>query len=132
MLTLAKPPPAVVAKVILVDDDPAVRSALIFAFSFDDFEVEAFDSAEALLAAGVTDADCLVIDYRLPGLDGFHLIEQLRQRGLSTPAVLITTQPKPATKARAALLGVALIEKPLLTDELVEAIRGLVGRAPSA
>jgi two-component system response regulator FixJ len=126
MLTLAEPPPTELARVFLVDDDPAVRSALIFAFSFDGFEVEAFDTAEALLAADVRGADCLVIDYRLPGLDGLELIEQLREHGVSTPVVLITSQPKLAIKAHAASLGVSLIEKPLLTDELVETIRGLL------
>jgi len=116
------------ARVLVVDDDPAVRSALSFAFGVDGFDVESFDSAESLLEAGVAEADCLVVDYRLPGRDGLELVDQLRREGSRTPAVLITSQPRAAVKARADAMNIYVVEKPLLSDDLIETIRGIVGR----
>jgi len=109
--------------VVLVDDDPAVRAALAFALEIDGFAVQTFADAEAALDTDMGGASCLVLDYRLPGQNGLDLLERLRAGGADTPAVLITSQPKIAVRQRAAALGARLVEKPLLNDDLVEAVR---------
>ena len=117
-----------VPRILLVDDDPAIRASLRFSLELEGYEVATFAAAEDLLASPhVAGSDCLVLDYRLPGMDGLELIEQLRRRGVTIPAILITTTPSRRVRARAAALDAQLIEKPLLCDGLTAAIRDLCG-----
>ena len=111
--------------VFLVDDDPAVAHAVQFSFDLEGIEVRSFSDAESLLASGDLPQDgCLVLDYHLPGADGLELLARLRARGVRMPAVLITTNPRAHLSTRAASAGVPIIEKPLLTDALLSAVRG--------
>ena len=117
-----------VPRILLVDDDPAIRASLRFSLELEGYEVATFAAAGDLLAAPqISASDCLVIDYRLPGMDGLELVEVLRGRGVTLPAILITTTPSRRVRARAAALGAPLIEKPLLCDGLTAAIRVLCG-----
>jgi len=110
--------------VLIVDDDAAVRASLKFALEVEGFAVEMFRSAEELLASPVpASTACLVVDYRLPVMDGMELVAALRARGVATPAILITTNPPPKVRHRASEEGLAIVEKPLLGDTLAEAIR---------
>lgn len=115
--------------VLLVDDDPSVLSSIVFALEVEDLRVEAFASGEAVLATdGPRDFACVVIDQRLPGMDGLTLLARLRGSGLLAPAILITTNPSRWLKQRVKEDGAWLIEKPLLRDSLTAAIRQLVCR----
>lgn len=111
-------------RVVLVEDDHALLGALSFALDTEGYEVQGFDTAEAALADNFS-AACLIIDYRLPVATGLDLLERFRARGGKTPAILITSQPTQFITHYAALLGAELIEKPLLSDDLVEAVRRL-------
>ena len=116
---MASPQPTIV----VVDDDKAVRSALTFAFELDGFRVEAHASGEALCAAGVPSRGCLVLDYELPGMNGLDLLRRLRAQAVALPAVLITTQPKRAVRLEAAAAGVPIVEKPLMSNALLECVQ---------
>jgi FixJ family two-component response regulator len=117
---------------ILVDDDASVLSALKFAFEVEGFDVRAYANGESLLSeAHIPEFGCLILDYKLPGLNGLQLLSRLRSRRVTLPAVLITT-PEPAVVAKAAAAGVPIVEKPLLTSALLDTVRGLLnghGRA---
>lgn len=116
--------------ICIVDDDPALRNALAFEFSTQGFAVQEFADGDAILdRAGLPEADCLVVDHRLPGRDGLFLIEALRSRGLSAPAILITSNPGALLRQRCDCLGVALIEKPLIEDDLSNAVAGALAKA---
>lgn len=111
-------------RIILVDDDAAVRSALEFLLELEGYAVETFESAEALAARGLVAAgQCLVVDYHLPGIDGLSLLMIVRDLGIDIPAVVVTSDPSPHLRRRAASLGAAVVEKPLLSDDLSNAIR---------
>lgn len=113
----------------VVDDDPAVLASLTFSLELEGFEVESFESGETLIArTGSEKPACLVIDYRLPGIDGLSLLRRLRERGEVCPAVIITSNPSRAVRQRTTDSGAVLIEKPLLTDCLTAAIRQLVSK----
>ena len=117
--------------ICVVDDDDAVRRALEFALDLEGFAVETYASGEALLLRTQTDEPaCLVIDERLPGVSGFDTLRQLRARHLGVPAILITSHPKPAIRAAAAAAGVPILEKPLLGETLVSAIREAIETRP--
>jgi FixJ family two-component response regulator len=119
----------------LVDDDPSVCASLQFSLELEGFRVETFESAEELLARDdLADHACLVLDYRLPGIDGLTLLDLLRARGETCPAVVITSNPTRKVRERTGKAGAVLIEKPLLTNGLTAAIRVLLdtGYGPSS
>ncbi len=121
-------------KILLVDDDPAVRAALAFSLELEGFLIETFHCGEDL--EGKTDfpeSGCLVLDYRLPGMDGLSLLKALRGRGVDLPAVLITSAPGRDVRNRAAEAGAFIVEKPLLCDALTAAVTaGLTAQAKAA
>lgn len=109
--------------VALVDDDPAVRHALSFAFETTGIAVATFADAESALAAPGREAwRCLVLDQKLPRMSGLDLLEKLRAAGVVVPSILITTHPSRETRARASAAGVAIIEKPLLDNQLLREV----------
>lgn len=116
--------------VIVVDDDPAVCSSLKFSLELEGFSVRPFGSAAEFLKAGAADADCLVIDQRMPTMSGMELIAKLRAQNILTPAVLIVSQPNAAVTARAAKAGVPIVEKPFLGNALLDRIRQACQRKP--
>ena len=110
--------------ILLVEDDPAVVNALKFSLELEGFAVSAYADGETLLASRpLPEKGCLVLDYHLPGIDGLNLLEHLRAANVTLPAILITTNPRNAVRVRAALAGVQIIEKPLLTDALRDSVR---------
>lgn len=114
--------------VVLVDDDEAVAHALKFSLEMDGFTVQTYASAEALLTAGpFPERGCLVLDAHLPGIDGLELLARIRARNVTLPAVLVTTAPNAALRTRAAAAGTPIIEKPLMGDVLLDALRRAVG-----
>jgi len=119
--------------VILVDDDPAVRHSLAFVLGLEGYQVRTFATAGAMLAMDtVPDRSCLIIDYALPDLNGLELLAKLRTMGVSHPAILITSNPTPALRRRAAAALVPIVEKPLLSSSLTDAIRAAMGGGRSS
>jgi FixJ family two-component response regulator len=115
----------------LVDDDPAVRHALSFAFETAGLSVATFCDAEAALAAPDQQRwRCLVLDQRLPGASGLSLLHQLRAAGVTAPCFLITTHPSQDTRSRALAAGVEIVEKPLLDNQLLNKVRRVMAEAP--
>jgi FixJ family two-component response regulator len=77
--------------VFVIDDDESVRTSLATLLESDGYSVESFVSAaEFLMRAPNVGAACLVLDVRLPGLDGFALQRQLTERGRMEQIVFIT------------------------------------------
>lgn len=115
--------------VILVDDDPAVTHAMQFSFDLEGLDVRSFRDGESLLAVDdLPEKGCMILDHNLPGMDGLALLDRLRAAGVRLPAILITTNPRAALRNRAAAAGVPIIEKPLLTDALLMAVRKALAR----
>ncbi len=112
---------------LVVDDDAALLAALAFALGAEGYGVSAHGSAQAALEARMDRAPaCLVVDYRLPDMDGLALARALRRRGLCPPIVLITSHPDARCRARAEATGAVIVEKPLLGDALSQRIAGLL------
>jgi FixJ family two-component response regulator len=115
---------------ILVDDDPAVLSALKFSMEVEGYNVRAYADAESLLAErDFPFVGCLILDYRLPGMNGLQLLRELRRRRVTLPAVLITT-PEPKVVAEAAAAGVPVVGKPLLSSALLDTVGQLLKPQP--
>lgn len=111
--------------VLIVDDDAAVRASLKFALEVEGFQVKLYDRGAALLAdANLPERACLVIDYRMPDIDGIELIERLRHLNVTLPAILITVRATNQLRMMAQRLGLtAVLEKPMSDSVLVDSIR---------
>ncbi len=121
-----KVPPAPLT-VILLDDDDALRQALTFSLEIEGYRVEACRSGEQLVSRDLpARGACLLIDERLERLGGLDALEQLRRRGVTLPAILITSYADRQVRARARLFRAAVVEKPLLGDALLSQIRALL------
>lgn len=112
----------------VVDDDQAVCNALKFAFEIDGFFVRTYANSGELLA-DLPCGGCVIVDYNLPGLNGLELILELDRRQVHLPSFLITSNPSQSVRRRASAQGVAIIEKPLLGNQLAEAVRDSFVRA---
>jgi FixJ family two-component response regulator len=123
---MKKPQTAPVAKqvVLIIDDDPTVRSSLKFSLEVEGFTVRAYSSPhEFLNEADLPAKSCLLVDYYMPGMTGLELLARLRDRGVSIPAMIITGFANCALRDRIAAAGVPLIEKPFLANVWMERIR---------
>jgi FixJ family two-component response regulator len=111
--------------VCIVEDDAAVRNALKFALETEGLTVQVFDGAVSFLnERHMPPFGCLVVDYRMPVMDGLELTAALRERGLTTPTIMITGRSNKELRARAARLGIVeVIDKPLSDRDLVDTIK---------
>src|SRR5262245_27435145 len=113
--------------VLTVDDDPAVRSSLQFCLELEGFQVRTFASGSELLdEPNMPPSGCLVIDYRLPGMNGLELLAELRRRNVTLPAIVVTTHPSESIRGQTTTAGASLIEKPLLNEALFDSIRAIM------
>ena len=106
---------------VVVDDDEEVRTALRRLLRSMGHEVRVFASVEDYEACPVV-ADCLIVDLRLPGLNGFELLERLRLRGSSIPIVFITGDGGPSPSDTTAHAGTPSLAKPFDERDLIAAI----------
>jgi FixJ family two-component response regulator len=119
--------------VVLVDDDDALRQALRFSLEIEGYNIEACRTGEELLTVELPeDAACLIIDYRLAGLSGADALEELRRRGVTLPAILITSYANPLLRARARRAKAEVVEKPLVGDALLGRIHEILPLSPEA
>jgi FixJ family two-component response regulator len=110
--------------VVIVDDDAELLRALRFSLELDGLAVVTHLSGESLVPATLPrDNGCLVLDFRLPTVDGLELLDQLRRSDVTLPAILITSHASQVVRDRARAAGAVLVEKPLLGDALLSAIR---------
>jgi two-component system response regulator FixJ len=119
--------------VIIVDDDQAVREALQFALRLEGLCVHVHSGAAALLAdPDLNRAGCVVLDHRMPRLDGFAMIRNLQEHSPGLPTIMLTSRATPRDRARAAAAGVhSVLEKPLLDNVLMDNIRAALAATAS-
>ncbi|KCZ93394.1 response regulator [Hyphomonas johnsonii] len=119
--------PQTIGKLLLVDDNDAVRRSFSIMLRARGYSVETYRSGvEVLCNRVLPDVDCLLIDYKMPGIDGLELLGRLRCKGLLVPALMITGYISSTLEVRARAVGFAdIIEKPPPVDLLVERIQRL-------
>jgi two-component system nitrogen regulation response regulator NtrX len=103
------------ASVLIVDDEPGVRSALTGVLGDEGYSVAAVDSGEACLERIGREAfDVIVLDVWLPGLDGLATLARIRQRQLEAEVVMISGHGNVESAVRAIKMGAFdFVEKPL-------------------
>ena len=112
-------------RVVLVDDDHAVRESLRFSLQLDGLAVRTCDSGLTLLRDDdFMGADCLVLDYKMPDMDGFAVMAALATRNVTVPVILITAPVTERIRQQAKRAGAfSVLEKPLLNGILADHVR---------
>jgi two-component system response regulator FixJ len=111
--------------ILVVDDDPAVRDALKFSLELEDFQVHVCGNGEDLLAhPALQYSNCIVLDYKMPGMTGLDVLAKLAGLAISTPVIFITGPVTESIRDRAMRAGARLVlEKPMLDGILTDRIR---------
>ncbi len=125
---------SVPARVLLAEDDPAMRSMIAFALRRDGYEVcEVKDGNQLLkrladrMLRPTWDVDLVISDIRMPGKTGLDVLAGLRKADWSMPVILITAFGDEAVHDEAKRLGAAtVINKPFDLDELRHAVQSAV------
>jgi two-component system, OmpR family, response regulator MprA len=122
-------------RILVVDDEPAVREAVERALRLEGHDVSvAADGGEALDALGTGSPDAVVLDVLMPLVDGLELCRRMREQGDRTPVLMLTARD--AVSDRVAGLDAGAddyLVKPFALEELLARVRALLRRtAPEA
>ncbi|HEX3511363.1 MAG TPA: response regulator transcription factor [Solirubrobacteraceae bacterium] len=119
------------ARILVVDDEPAVRSALSRALSLERYTVaRASDGEEALARLGATPYEAVILDVAMPRLDGIEVCRRLRASGDRTPVLMLTARGEIDDRVAGLDAGADdYLVKPFALRELLARVRALLRRA---
>ena len=122
------------ARVLVVDDDRAVRESLRRALQLEDLEVElAGDGMQALARVQDAPPDLVVLDVMMPGVDGLGVVRRLRQDHVDVPVLLLTARDAVADRVAGLDVGADdYLVKPFALEELLARVRALLRRREPA
>jgi two-component system, NtrC family, nitrogen regulation response regulator NtrX len=111
--------------ILVVDDEPGVRSALSGVLRDEGYQVDAVESGEACLdRLARTAYDVVLLDVWLPGADGLATLERMRERQVDAPVIMISGHGSIETAVRAIKLGAFdFVEKPLSLEKTALVVR---------
>ena len=111
------------ARILVVDDEAAIRAVIAAVLEEEGHDIShARDGAEALAAIQASMPDLIVLDLAMPGMDGWHLLEELHNRGLrkATRVVIVSAHYDPATAPLSQRRKVGhFLPKPFEPDALI-------------
>ena len=132
-------PNKALSRLILVEDDENVRRSMTMAMRARGFRIDSYRNAtEFLMMNGQHGGDCMIIDYKMPRVDGLELMHRIRNLNDLTPGIMITGFYSNHLRDRALQAGYAdVLEKPTTPFSLEKTIRDLIysgerSDAPSA
>lgn len=112
----------------VVDDDESMRQSLLFLIRSAGYQAEAFASAEDFLGAYQPEQrGCLLLDVRMPGMNGIQLQDELQRRGATLPVIILTAHGDVPMAVRAMRAGAFdFIEKPSNDEQLLNRVRDAI------
>jgi two-component system response regulator MprA len=119
-------------KILVVDDERAVRESLRRALELEGYEIElAADGEEALLRLGLEPpVDATILDVLMPGIDGLEVCRRLRSSGSSVPVLMLTARAEVDSRVAGLDAGADdYLPKPFALAELLARVRALLRRA---
>lgn len=119
------------ARVLVVDDEAAIRQAVALALRYEGFDVtEAANGREALAAVERQRPALVVLDVMMPDYDGFEVMRRLRDSGVTVPVVFLTAKDATEDKVQGlALGGDDYLTKPFSLEELVARVQAVLRRS---
>jgi two-component system, OmpR family, response regulator MprA len=119
------------ARILVVDDEPAVQNALSRALTLEHYEVaRAGDGLEALERLGSAPYEAIILDIAMPRMDGLEVCRRLREGGDSTPVLMLTARGEVDDRVAGLDAGADdYLVKPFALRELLARIRALLRRA---
>jgi len=120
-------------KILVVDDERAVRESLRRALELEGYEIElADDGTEALMTLGRDEPqpDAVILDVLMPGLDGLEVCRRLRATGNHVPVLMLTARDEVENRVAGLDAGADdYVTKPFALEELLARVRALLRRA---
>lgn len=117
-------------RILVADDDPAVRESLRRSLSFNGYQVTlASDGTEALTAAADPAPDLVLLDVNMPGVDGLEVCRRIRASGSDVPVLILTARVEVGDRVLGLDAGADdYLPKPFALEELLARIRALLRR----
>jgi two-component system, OmpR family, response regulator MprA len=118
-------------KILVVDDERAVRESLRRALELEGYEIElAADGGEALYRLDATDEpDAMILDVLMPGIDGLEVCRRLRGTGSKLPVLMLTARTEVEDRVAGLDAGADdYVTKPFALEELLARVRALLRR----
>jgi two-component system response regulator MprA len=117
-------------KILVVDDERAVRESLRRALELEGYEIELADDGHAALAALEGDEpDAMILDVLMPGLDGLEVARRVRREGSHLPILMLTARVEVDDRVAGLDAGADdYVTKPFALDELLARVRALLRR----
>ncbi len=117
-------------KILVVDDERAVRESLRRALELEGYEIELADDGLAALAALEDDEpDAMILDVLMPGLDGLEVARRIRREGSRLPILMLTARVEVDDRVAGLDAGADdYVTKPFALDELLARVRALLRR----
>ncbi|MEV6852046.1 response regulator transcription factor [Actinoplanes sp. NPDC051411] len=118
-------------RVLVVDDDPAVRDSLARTLRFEGHDVEtAADGREAVAAVATREPDAMILDVSMPVMDGLATCQQLRADGILVPVLMLTARDGVGDRVAGLDAGADdYLVKPFALQELLARLRALARRS---
>jgi two-component system, OmpR family, response regulator MprA len=118
-------------RILVVDDEPAVRDALERVLRLEGFEVAmACDGREAVRSQAAAPADAVLLDVLMPHLDGLEVCRRLRDTGDRTPVLMLTARDQVGDRVAGLEAGADdYLSKPFALEELLARLRALLRRS---
>lgn len=121
-------------RVLVVEDEKKTASFIRKAFQAEGFNVDTLDNGNSVFeCVSETVFDVVVLDIMLPGRDGLGVVRQMREKGISTPVLLLTARGEIREKVEGLNAGADdYLSKPFALEELVARVRALSRRKPDS
>jgi two-component system nitrogen regulation response regulator NtrX len=116
------------ARILAVDDEEDIRRSLKMVLEYEGYAVRAVGSGPEALAACATEMpDLILLDVKMPGMDGIEVLEALLKQGNSAPVVMISGHGTVDTACQALRAGAYdFVEKPLPTDKILASVKNAI------
>jgi two-component system, OmpR family, response regulator MprA len=118
-------------RILVVDDEPAVREVLERILQLEGFEVSmAHDGREAVRSQATAPADAVLLDVLMPELDGLEVCRRMRDTGDRTPVLMLTARDEIGDRVAGLEAGADdYLPKPFALEELLARLRALLRRS---
>lgn len=117
-------------KVLIIDDEKNIRLTLSKCLKYIDFDVdEAINGEEGLEKFWASHYDLIVLDLKMPGMDGLEVLKRIREKDRETPVIVVTAHGTVDVAVDAMKLGAAdFMQKPFTPREIQDRVKEIIGR----